>query len=717
MAVTELTDAELLDRARDGDEAAFTALYVRHHAAIHRLAASYRSDEPDDLVDATFAQVVAELRRRTGPTEAFRAYLFAVLHLRMAEQPERARRALPTVPAPVAAVASSPALGGNDRVMTTRAYESLPPHWQVALWHTTVLGCEPDELAGALEMPADAAPALARYAARKLRQAYLDAHLEASPRPSCEPHRQRLTAHLRGSLDPAGDEAAREHLDKCASCRDLVTALDGVDELLARSVAPFFPTGQGRSGVPMPLGAPGSAVVDTTGQSAVVVVGAGDAGAGDRGDRGVSLTDSGRWRLRTTGQSAVVGGAAVEPDGNGHGNGHGSDSGEPTTGSTGRVKWWPFGDRDGDGDAGDETVVDGPAAAYGPDGVPGPDSGPAPAFGTDGGVGRRTTGAYSAVSVFPTAAGARAARARATRAAVGANGPNGTDGAGGPGGPGHPLAPGEHDDLVGPAAGRWERARELAPTIGGVAAATLLIAGLAVLGTAATGGGDDDSPDPAIIDDIDTPDRQVDSERPPDETAAGRSTTSTTAPDDDTTTTTGEDEAGDELAAAGDDDRAVSSGAPSTGGGAQGDDDRPRPTNPTTTERPTPTTEPEPPPLASWQVGWSGGSGSGSLNLSVQSASGRPQPAPVVVSISLTSGVTVTDLGGCAGSGSSVTCTVPAPAPGESVSLSVGLSVEGDGQQASVSARQDGASLGSHVEPLTSTGTTSTMSTTPTEAA
>ena len=87
MVVTELTDAELLDRARDGDESAFTSLYVRHHGAIARLAASYRRNEPEDLVDATFGQVVSQLRRRSGPTEAFRAYLFATLHAEVVASP------------------------------------------------------------------------------------------------------------------------------------------------------------------------------------------------------------------------------------------------------------------------------------------------------------------------------------------------------------------------------------------------------------------------------------------------------------------------------------------------------------------------------------------------------------------------------------------------------------------------------------------------------
>ncbi|HEX8803696.1 MAG TPA: hypothetical protein VF743_05870, partial [Acidimicrobiales bacterium] len=85
MAVTGFPDTALLDRARDGDEAAFTALYVRHHAAVRRLAETYRRGDPDDLVDGTFGQIVAQLRQRSGPTELLRPHLFAIVRRLAAE--------------------------------------------------------------------------------------------------------------------------------------------------------------------------------------------------------------------------------------------------------------------------------------------------------------------------------------------------------------------------------------------------------------------------------------------------------------------------------------------------------------------------------------------------------------------------------------------------------------------------------------------------------
>jgi RNA polymerase sigma factor (sigma-70 family) len=242
MTITASTDAELLDQARNGDEAAFTELYVRHQPAALRLARNYRrSGDPDDLVNGSFERVLGALRRGAGPTESFRAYLFVTLRRLAAERGDRpADESLDNVPEPITDAARSPELAQADREMITRAFESLPDRWQSVLWHTAVEGRRPAELAGVLGVSANAAAAMAYRAREKLRQAYLQAHLLASPAPDHEPYRSQLGAYVRHGLSKRDEAAVKKHLDRCESCRALLAELDDVNRMLARAVLPLF---------------------------------------------------------------------------------------------------------------------------------------------------------------------------------------------------------------------------------------------------------------------------------------------------------------------------------------------------------------------------------------------------------------------------------------------------------------------------------------------
>jgi len=245
MAVTAPSDAELLSGARNGDEAAFTELYVRHHDAARRLAQGYkRLGDPDDLVNGAFERVLAALRRGSGPTDSFRAYLFVTLR-RLAL--EHARRdgvgpdeSLDEVPEPVVAVAGDGELDAAERQIVAQAFESLPGAWQTVLWQTAVEGKQPNDFAGAVGMTPNAAAALAYRARERLRQAYLQAHLQQPARNGCEPHRSRLGSYVRGGLSRRHAAATTEHLASCEACRELNDELSDVNRMLVRAVAPVF---------------------------------------------------------------------------------------------------------------------------------------------------------------------------------------------------------------------------------------------------------------------------------------------------------------------------------------------------------------------------------------------------------------------------------------------------------------------------------------------
>lgn len=242
-AITALSDVELLEQVRGGNEAAFTELYVRHRAVARRVALTYRCPgDPDDLVNEAFEKVFAAVGRGSGPTDAFRAYLLVTMRRLAADYAERPHDdRLDDLPEAVVAAASEPPLDAEDRDLITRAFESLPDRWQAVLWYTAVEGRNPRELAPLLGVSANAVSALAYRAREQLRQAFLQAHLQTWARPQCEPHRSLLGAYVRDGQSRRERANTQRHLDGCSSCQGLVAELHQVNTMLVRSVAPLFP--------------------------------------------------------------------------------------------------------------------------------------------------------------------------------------------------------------------------------------------------------------------------------------------------------------------------------------------------------------------------------------------------------------------------------------------------------------------------------------------
>lgn len=271
MRTTALSDAELLAQARDGDEAAFTELYVRHHGAALRVARAYaRAGDPEDLVNGAFERMLGALRRGSGPTEAFRAYLFVTLRRLAADQFAKLHdEPVEDVPEPVRADDQDPALDRAERHLVVAAYESLPERTQAVLWQTEVEGRQPKELAGLFGMSANAVAALTYRAREKLRQAYLQAHLQAAPRPECEPHRSRLGAYIREGLGQRDQTTTAAHLDGCEACQSLVGELLDVNRLLRKGLMPLFESVAGQ--VAAAAGATSAAAAVAAGGTAAVV--------------------------------------------------------------------------------------------------------------------------------------------------------------------------------------------------------------------------------------------------------------------------------------------------------------------------------------------------------------------------------------------------------------------------------------------------------------
>lgn len=223
-AVSESDEQALLQRLRDGEDAAFGELFELHAAAVRRLARSLASDrsEAEDITAETFFRVLQALRRGAGPRDYVRAYLLTVAR-RVSWEWHGARRDVPVsddeLTFRAGAGADTHARTAEHSLITT-AFTSLPERWRSVLWQTEVEGEQPAMVAPHFGLSANATAALARRARQGLRAAYLQAHLSVNRGPdSCRAVVEKLGGFTAGSVTGAEARRIKTHLIACQSCR------------------------------------------------------------------------------------------------------------------------------------------------------------------------------------------------------------------------------------------------------------------------------------------------------------------------------------------------------------------------------------------------------------------------------------------------------------------------------------------------------------------
>jgi RNA polymerase sigma factor (sigma-70 family) len=229
-------DADLLTAVRTGDTAAFGVLYDRHGAAARRLARVLVRDpsDADDLVAEAFAKVLAALRLGRGPQVAFRAYLFTAVRHACYDRTRRDRRIELTGDLTKYETAGGQTAGDQvvarlERSYAVRAFAKLPERWQVVLWHTEVEGEKPATIAAQLGLSPNAVAVLAYRARERLRQMYLQEHLNDAGNPSCHRTTGRLGAYVRHGLARRERSRVDAHLAACEACRALRAELSEIN--------------------------------------------------------------------------------------------------------------------------------------------------------------------------------------------------------------------------------------------------------------------------------------------------------------------------------------------------------------------------------------------------------------------------------------------------------------------------------------------------------
>ncbi|KAB2589027.1 sigma-70 family RNA polymerase sigma factor [Streptomyces arboris] len=265
---TGLSDAQLIEGMREGDNLAYEELFRRHSGAVRRYARTCCRDghTADDLTAEVFARTLQAVRGGKGPQEAVRAYLMtAVRHVAAAWTKSAKREHLVDDFAVFAAQASRTSelsdddtldLGADvlamheaEQSMAMEAFRSLPERWQAVLWHTTVEEESPSEIAPLFGLTANATAVLASRAREGLKQAYLQAHVSQALTTGgdCAQYADRLGAYARGGLRMRAERGLRKHLDECAKCRVAAGELQhvnaGIPALLPIAVIGWFAAG------------------------------------------------------------------------------------------------------------------------------------------------------------------------------------------------------------------------------------------------------------------------------------------------------------------------------------------------------------------------------------------------------------------------------------------------------------------------------------------
>ncbi|MCW4457687.1 sigma-70 family RNA polymerase sigma factor [Microbacterium sp. MPKO10] len=299
---SDASDASLLERTRNGDEAAYAELWRRHSAAGMTVARSITSSlDHDDLVQEAFVRVFTAVRRGGGPKGAFRPYLFTTLRNTAAEWGRKRRETsldtLETFEDPSTSEAATEA--ALDRGLTATAFRSLPTRWQEVLWYSEVEQMTPAEVGPLLGMKANSVAALAYRAREGLRQAWIQAHINAAAEGSdCRWTLERMGSYTRSALGKRDTVRFDNHLDECAKCTIVLAEAKAVGSRIALVLLPltigatgasaylaWLQSGQTAAVMAMPVGV-AAGVGGPTVAGAGAAAGAGSSSAGSGGSAG-----------------------------------------------------------------------------------------------------------------------------------------------------------------------------------------------------------------------------------------------------------------------------------------------------------------------------------------------------------------------------------------------------------------------------------------------
>jgi RNA polymerase sigma factor (sigma-70 family) len=243
------------------------------------VARTFSTEDADDVVAEAYLRILSAVRNGKGPTAGFRPYLFTTIrNVAAAWGQRRLEHPLEdatTIPDPGSTEEAS--LEALDRSLTLRAFRSLPERWQEVLWYTEVEQLTAAAVAPLLGLTPNSTAALAYRAREGLRQAWIQAHIAASPEGS--EHQwtiERVGAYTRGGLGKRETARMERHLAECAKCSIVAAEARNVGSRLTLVLLPLILGIGGASAYAAAVRA--GAAATAAGAAGVPVAGAGAAG-------------------------------------------------------------------------------------------------------------------------------------------------------------------------------------------------------------------------------------------------------------------------------------------------------------------------------------------------------------------------------------------------------------------------------------------------------
>lgn len=243
-------EAELVERARAGDEAALTTLVEHYAPRVLRFGQKLCgvASDAEDVMQQTLLSVVAHIGEFRGESR-FSSWLFSIARAHCIKLRTRGLLGRATEPLePEARALATPVRQGPDESLARGELERAldvaiagldPPQREVLLLRD-VEGLSAPEVAQALGLGVDAVKSRLHRARKALRERLTPWFEQSSPGPACPDVVDLLSRYQEGDVTSEACQIMQAHVDACPDCARRCHALRSVLSACNASPLPRF---------------------------------------------------------------------------------------------------------------------------------------------------------------------------------------------------------------------------------------------------------------------------------------------------------------------------------------------------------------------------------------------------------------------------------------------------------------------------------------------